>query len=138
LASLDVELPQRGVEYLFSTPRGEVQLTATAVAALMVGAAMPAAMAEKFQPGSAVGVKLVRGDVDMTVEYNGDIFQVIADCSCDNIRYVIPALLGGAPFLPVHWGTFNLAMHTWDQPAETLLELGPKTGAQLVMPRLGF
>jgi len=26
----------------------------------------PAAMAEKFQPGSAVGVKLVRGDVDMT------------------------------------------------------------------------
>jgi L-ascorbate metabolism protein UlaG (beta-lactamase superfamily) len=47
------------------------------------------------------------------------------------------ALLGGAPFLPVHWGTFNLAMHSWDQPAETLLELAPATGAQLVMPRLG-
>ena len=47
------------------------------------------------------------------------------------------ALLGGAPFLPVHWGTFNLAMHAWDQPAETLLELAPRTGAQLVMPRLG-
>jgi hypothetical protein len=28
-------------------------------------------------------------------------------------------------------------MHAWDQPAETLLELGPKAGAQLVMPRLG-
>jgi L-ascorbate metabolism protein UlaG (beta-lactamase superfamily) len=47
------------------------------------------------------------------------------------------ALLGGGPFLPVHWGTFSLAMHAWDQPAETLLELAPKAGAQLVMPRLG-
>jgi L-ascorbate metabolism protein UlaG (beta-lactamase superfamily) len=47
------------------------------------------------------------------------------------------ALLGGGPFLPVHWGTFSLAMHAWDQPAEALLELGPKARAQLVMPRLG-
>ena len=47
------------------------------------------------------------------------------------------ALLGGGPFLPVHWGTFSLAMHAWDEPAETLLSLGPKRGAQLVMPRLG-
>lgn len=46
-------------------------------------------------------------------------------------------LLGSGVFLPVHWGTFSLAMHAWDQPAETLLELGPKRGAQLVMPRLG-
>jgi hypothetical protein len=28
-------------------------------------------------------------------------------------------------------------MHAWDQPAEALFELGPKTGARLVMPRLG-
>jgi len=47
------------------------------------------------------------------------------------------ALLGGGPFLPVHWGTFSLAMHAWDQPAEALLKLAPKAGAQLVMPRLG-
>ena len=47
------------------------------------------------------------------------------------------ALLGGGPFLPVHWGTFSLAMHAWDQPAEALLELGPQAGVQLVMPRLG-
>lgn len=46
-------------------------------------------------------------------------------------------LLGGGAFLPVHWGTFSLALHDWDQPAETLLELGPKQGAQLLMPRLG-
>ncbi len=46
-------------------------------------------------------------------------------------------LLGGGAFLPVHWGTFSLALHPWDEPAETLLRLGPAQGARLVMPRLG-
>ena len=46
-------------------------------------------------------------------------------------------LLGGGAFLPVHWGTFSLALHAWDEPAETLLALAPKQGAQLLMPRLG-
>jgi len=45
--------------------------------------------------------------------------------------------LGGGAFLPVHWGTFSLALHDWDQPAETLLQLAPQHGAQLLMPRLG-
>jgi L-ascorbate metabolism protein UlaG (beta-lactamase superfamily) len=47
------------------------------------------------------------------------------------------ALLGAGAFLPIHWGTFSLAMHAWDQPAEVLLESGPKKGVRLVMPRLG-
>ena len=47
------------------------------------------------------------------------------------------ALLGGGAFLPVHWGTFNLAIHAWDEPAETLLQLAPKGRVQLVMPQLG-
>jgi L-ascorbate metabolism protein UlaG (beta-lactamase superfamily) len=47
------------------------------------------------------------------------------------------SLLGGGPFLPVHWGTFSLAMHAWDEPAETLLSLAAARGAPLVMPRLG-
>ncbi len=41
-------------------------------------------------------------------------------------------LLGGGPLLPVHWGTFNLALHPWDEPAETLLQLAPKTCARLL------
>jgi L-ascorbate metabolism protein UlaG (beta-lactamase superfamily) len=46
-------------------------------------------------------------------------------------------LLGGGAFLPVHWGTFALAMHDWDQPAEALLERAPGAQVQLLMPRLG-
>ena len=46
-------------------------------------------------------------------------------------------LLGGGAFLPVHWGTFSLAMHAWDEPAETLLRLAPRQGVHLVMPQLG-
>jgi L-ascorbate metabolism protein UlaG (beta-lactamase superfamily) len=45
--------------------------------------------------------------------------------------------LGGGAFLPVHWGTFSLSTHAWDQPAEFLFEAAPKRGAQLIMPRLG-
>jgi L-ascorbate metabolism protein UlaG (beta-lactamase superfamily) len=47
------------------------------------------------------------------------------------------ALLGGGAFLPVHWGTFSLALHAWDDPAETLLALAPRHGVHLVMPTLG-
>jgi L-ascorbate metabolism protein UlaG (beta-lactamase superfamily) len=47
------------------------------------------------------------------------------------------AMLGSGAFLPIHWGTFNLAMHPWDEPAETVLRLAPAAGVSLVMPRLG-
>ena len=45
--------------------------------------------------------------------------------------------LGGGALLPIHWGTFSLAMHAWDEPAETLLSLAPRQGAHLLMPQLG-
>lgn len=46
-------------------------------------------------------------------------------------------LLGGGAFLPIHWGTFSLGVHDWDEPAEALLTLGPKKDVPLVMPCLG-
>jgi L-ascorbate metabolism protein UlaG (beta-lactamase superfamily) len=46
-------------------------------------------------------------------------------------------LLGGGPLLPIHWGTFNLALHAWDAPVETLVRLAPRKQAQLLLPRLG-
>ncbi|MBM4358561.1 MAG: MBL fold metallo-hydrolase [Deltaproteobacteria bacterium] len=47
------------------------------------------------------------------------------------------ALLRSRTLLPVHWGTFNLAIHAWDEPAERLAELSPERDVHLVMPRLG-
>ncbi|HUA89497.1 MAG TPA: hypothetical protein VL994_08685, partial [Steroidobacteraceae bacterium] len=46
-------------------------------------------------------------------------------------------LLGGGVFLPIHWGTFSLAMHAWDQPAEVLYEAARAGSLPLLMPRLG-
>ncbi len=47
------------------------------------------------------------------------------------------ALLGSAPLLPIHWGTFALAMHPWDDPVETLLAEAPRGGTSLLLPRVG-
>ncbi len=46
-------------------------------------------------------------------------------------------ILGGVRLMPVHWGTFNLALHAWDDPAETLYALARERRTELVMPRLG-
>lgn len=46
-------------------------------------------------------------------------------------------LLGGGVLLPVHWGTFALAMHDWDDPIERLVAQGAKRDVQLLLPRLG-
>ena len=46
-------------------------------------------------------------------------------------------LLGGGTLLPVHWGTFDLALHAWSEPAETLLSLAQPAGARVLTPRLG-
>ncbi len=46
------------------------------------------------------------------------------------------ALLGGSALLPVHWGTFSLALHDWDEPVETLLARAD-TSTALLLPRLG-
>lgn len=46
-------------------------------------------------------------------------------------------MLGGGTLLPVHWGTFNLAFHAWDDPAETLYTLAAERGARILTPRPG-
>lgn len=47
------------------------------------------------------------------------------------------AHLDAKTFLPIHWGTFRLAMHPWDQPAEVLYEKASKNSARFLMPKLG-
>jgi L-ascorbate metabolism protein UlaG (beta-lactamase superfamily) len=50
---------------------------------------------------------------------------------------VAQQMLGGALLLPIHWGTFDLALHAWDEPIETLVASAHKSGARLATPRLG-
>lgn len=46
-------------------------------------------------------------------------------------------MLGGGTLLPVHWGTFDLALHAWDEPAEVLAREAETRSLHLVTPRLG-
>jgi len=43
----------------------------------------------------------------------------------------------GKLLLPVHWGTFNLAFHAWNEPADRVLAAATSAGAALVVPRPG-
>ena len=38
---------------------------------------------------------------------------------------------------PVHWGTFNLAFHAWDEPIKRALAAARASGVELLTPRVG-
>ena len=43
--------------------------------------------------------------------------------------------LRGKAFLPIHWGTFNMAFHRWDEPADRVVAAG--VGTTVIVPRPG-
>ena len=43
----------------------------------------------------------------------------------------------GKRMFPVHWSTFNLAYHAWDEPVRSTVAEANRTGVELVTPRLG-
>jgi L-ascorbate metabolism protein UlaG (beta-lactamase superfamily) len=43
----------------------------------------------------------------------------------------------GRVMLPVHWGTFDLALHTWTEPAERVLAAARAANVTIVVPRPG-
>lgn len=45
--------------------------------------------------------------------------------------------LRGRLLLPVHWGTFDLAPHPWEEPAERVLAAALRAGAAVALPRPG-
>lgn len=45
--------------------------------------------------------------------------------------------LGGGTLLPIHWGTFDLGLHPWDEPAELLYTRAQEVGVRALTPRLG-
>jgi L-ascorbate metabolism protein UlaG (beta-lactamase superfamily) len=46
-------------------------------------------------------------------------------------------LVGGRLMLPIHWATFNLALHGWTEPGERALAEAQRTGALVAVPRPG-
>jgi len=55
---------------------------------------------------------LLRGEVDIVVEYSGDIFQIMDECECDTFDYVIPeeGALFWADTLAIPVGAPNAAL----------------------------
>lgn len=45
--------------------------------------------------------------------------------------------LGGGVLLPVHWATFNLSYHAWDEPILRTLRAAKAEQVQVVAPRVG-
>lgn len=46
-------------------------------------------------------------------------------------------MLGGGTLMPIHWGTFDLALHPWKEPVETLLSLKRPAGSKVITPPFG-
>lgn len=46
-------------------------------------------------------------------------------------------MVRGRLFVPIHWGTFQLALHGWTEPAERLLAAASVRGVHLVIPTPG-
>jgi L-ascorbate metabolism protein UlaG (beta-lactamase superfamily) len=45
--------------------------------------------------------------------------------------------LRGDLLLPIHWGTFNLAYHAWDEPAERVVAASLANGTRVIVPKPG-
>ncbi|ORV11059.1 hypothetical protein AWB95_14065 [Mycobacterium celatum] len=45
--------------------------------------------------------------------------------------------VGGRVLLPIHWCTFRLAPHPWDEPVERLLTAAEASDVRVVVPKLG-
>jgi L-ascorbate metabolism protein UlaG (beta-lactamase superfamily) len=46
-------------------------------------------------------------------------------------------LVRAKTLMPVHWGTFNLALHAWDQPIAHIQRLAEAANIQLLSPMMG-
>lgn len=72
---------------------------------------------------------LARGEVDMAVEYNGDIYQIALDCDCEDFAYAIPQEGSGysSGFVAIPVGAQNPAL------AEVFIDylLTPQVGADI-------
>jgi L-ascorbate metabolism protein UlaG (beta-lactamase superfamily) len=46
-------------------------------------------------------------------------------------------MVRGKVFIPAHWGTYNLAAHSWYEPADRLVAEASKTDVTIIVPKPG-
>lgn len=89
-----------------------------------------------FQGFGAIGA--AHGPFDLTLVKIGAYGETWPDIHLTPEQAVdAHAALRGRTLLPIHWGTFNLAFHAWDEPAERVVTAAIAGAAQIVMPRPG-
>ena len=47
------------------------------------------------------------------------------------------AAAGSGLWVPIHWGTFRLALHPWSEPVERLIAAADPAGVEVAVPRPG-
>jgi L-ascorbate metabolism protein UlaG (beta-lactamase superfamily) len=84
----------------------------------------------------AIGERL--GPFDAVLIEIGAYDQLWADLHIGPEQAIEARLaIGSGLFIPVHWGTFDLAMHAWTEPVERVLVAAEKVGVQVVVPQPG-
>ncbi len=46
-------------------------------------------------------------------------------------------ILGAKTLVPIHWGTFDLGLHSWHEPIERFVAAAEKKGQRIITPRIG-
>jgi len=78
------------------------------------------------------------GDMDLTIVKVGAYGSTWLDIHMDPERAVqAHADVGGKVMLPVHWATFNLAYHAWEEPIVRTLAAAKASNANVITPRVG-
>ncbi|MBW2465153.1 MAG: MBL fold metallo-hydrolase [Deltaproteobacteria bacterium] len=90
-----------------------------------------------MHPGfTEIGQRL--GPFDVTMIEVGAYHRLWADVHLGPEQAVhAHQMLRGDVMLPVHWGTFDLALHSWTEPIERLVVEAHDAGITLVAPRAG-
>jgi len=83
-----------------------------------------------------IGDKL--GPFDVTLMENGAYDALWSDVHLGPEQAVIAhQLVRGKTMLPVHWGLFDLANHSWTEPVQRVLVAAEKVGVDLLLVRPG-
>ena len=78
------------------------------------------------------------GPFDMTIIKCGAYDEAWPDIHLNPVEAVeANVLLKGRRMLPVHWLTFDLALHTWDEPIRQVVETASELGVDVMTPQVG-